>query len=198
VGSPSKSALTSPSESAIALNVATTMGFTGLEGLIMGTRSGALLYLIDTHGMDARAIEDLLYHQSGLLAVSDLSSDMHTLRASLAPEAAEAIALIVYRVIREIGSLAAAMAALTAWLSPPAASARTTRPHPRRGGKPLCLARPDLGRGAQCTGRRLDQRGRVPRRRLGGANRRGTHDRPPHRQPAGPAPERACLKLRGP
>ena len=98
-------------------SVATTMGFTGLEGLLMGTRCGAidpgvLLYLMDTHGMDARAIEDLLYRQSGLLGVSGISSDMRALRASSAPEAAEAIALYVYRIVREIGSLAAALGGL--------------------------------------------------------------------------------------
>ena len=98
-------------------SVATTMGFTGLEGLLMGTRCGAidpgvLLYLMDTHGMDARAIEDVLYRQSGLLGVSGISSDMRALRASPAPQAAEAIALYVYRIVREIGSLAAALGGL--------------------------------------------------------------------------------------
>jgi acetate kinase len=98
-------------------SVATTMGFTGLDGLLMGTRSGALdpgvlLYLMDAHGMDARALEDLLYRQSGLLGVSGISSDMRALRASPAPEAAEAIALFVYRVVREIGSLVAALGGL--------------------------------------------------------------------------------------
>ena len=98
-------------------SVATTMGFTGLEGLLMGTRCGAidpgvLLYLMDTHGMDARAIEDLLYRQSGLLGVSGISSDMRALRVSPAPEAAEAIAVYVYRIVREIGSLAAALGGL--------------------------------------------------------------------------------------
>jgi acetate kinase len=80
----------------------------------MGTRcgaldSGVLGYLMDGHGMDARAIEDLIYRRSGLLGVSGLSSDMRTLRASTAPEAAEAIALFVHRIVREIGSLAAAL-----------------------------------------------------------------------------------------
>ena len=98
-------------------SVATTMGFTGVEGLLMGTRSGALdpgvlLYLMDTYCMDARAIEDLIYRQSGLLGVSGISSDMRTLRESSAPEAAEAIALYVYRIVREIGSLAAALGGL--------------------------------------------------------------------------------------
>jgi acetate kinase len=95
-------------------SVASTMGFTAVDGLMMGTRTGALdpgvlLYLLEERGYDARAIEDLLYRQSGLLGVSGISSDMRTLRASAAPEAREAIDLFVYRIVREIGSLAAAM-----------------------------------------------------------------------------------------
>jgi acetate kinase len=95
-------------------SVASTMGFTALDGLMMGTRAGALdpgvlLYLMERHGMDARAIEDLLYRRSGLLGVSGISSDMRALRQSSAAEAAEAIALFVYRIVREIGSLAAAL-----------------------------------------------------------------------------------------
>jgi acetate kinase len=95
-------------------SVATTMGFTALDGLVMGTRCGALdpgvlIYLMDSHGMDARAIENLVYRQSGLLGVSGVSSDMRKLRASTDPHAAEAIRLFVYRIIREVGSLAAAL-----------------------------------------------------------------------------------------
>jgi len=95
-------------------SVASTMGFTAVDGLMMGTRCGALdpgvlIHLMDAHGMDARAIEDLIYRKSGLLGVSGISSDMRTLRASSAPEAAEAITLFVYRIVREIGSLAAAL-----------------------------------------------------------------------------------------
>jgi acetate kinase len=95
-------------------SVASTMGFTAVDGLMMGTRTGALdpgvlLYLMQSHGMDAAALEDLLYRRSGLLGVSGLSSDMRTLRKSSAPEAAEAVALFIYRIVREIGSLAAAL-----------------------------------------------------------------------------------------
>jgi len=95
-------------------SVATTMGFTAVDGLVMGTRCGAidpgvLIYLMDAYGMDARAIESLVYRQSGLLGVSGISSDMRTLRASGEPAAAEAIALFVYRIVREIGALAAAL-----------------------------------------------------------------------------------------
>ena len=85
-------------------SVASTMGFTAVDGLMMGTRCGALdpgviLYLMDSHGMDARAIEALIYSQSGLLGVSGISSDMRTLRKSPAPEAREAIDLFVYRIV---------------------------------------------------------------------------------------------------
>jgi acetate kinase len=98
-------------------SVASTMGFTAVYGLMMGTRSGALdpgvlLYLMQERELDAKAIEDLIYRRSGLLGVSGISSDMRTLRKSKAPEAAEAIALVVYRIVREIGSLAAALGGL--------------------------------------------------------------------------------------
>jgi acetate kinase len=96
------------------LSVASTMGFTALDGLMMGTRCGTIdpgviLYLMDQEGLDARAIEELIYRKAGLLGVSGISSDMRILRASPAPEALEAIALFVHRIVREIGSLAAAL-----------------------------------------------------------------------------------------
>jgi acetate kinase len=99
--------------------VATTMGFTAVDGLPMGTRCGAvdpgvLLYLMDERGMDARAIERLIYNQSGLLGVSGISSDMRTLLASDDPRAKLAIDLYVYRIERELGSLAAALEGLDA------------------------------------------------------------------------------------
>jgi acetate kinase len=100
-------------------SVASTMGFTAVDGLPMGTRCGNLdpgivLYLIDEMKMDARAIENLIYQQSGLLGVSGISSDMRTLLASDAPAAREAIDLYVYRIGRELGSLAAALGGLDA------------------------------------------------------------------------------------
>jgi len=100
-------------------SVASTMGFTALDGLPMGTRTGALdpgvvLYLMDEMGMDARAIETLLYQKSGLLGVSGLSSDMRTLLGSDDPRAALAIELFCYRIGRELGSLAAALGGLDA------------------------------------------------------------------------------------
>lgn len=98
-------------------SVATTMGLTPLDGVPMGTRCGSLdpgvlLYLMDQHQMDSRRLARLLYHESGLLAVSGVSSDMRGLLASDDPRAAEAVELFVYRIQREIGSLAAALEGL--------------------------------------------------------------------------------------
>jgi len=100
-------------------SVATTMGFTALDGLVMGTRTGALdpgvvLYLQDELKMDARAIEDLLYRKSGLLGVSGVASDMRTLLASDEARAKFAIDLFCYRAVRELGSLVAALQGLDA------------------------------------------------------------------------------------
>jgi len=94
-------------------SLASTMGFTAVDGLPMGTRSGnldpgVLLYLLDELRMDVRAVEDLIYKQSGLLGVSGVSSDMRALLASDDPRARFAIDLYVYRIGRELGSLAAA------------------------------------------------------------------------------------------
>ncbi len=103
------------------VSVATTMGLTPLDGLAMGTRCGAidpgaLLYLMSSCGMDARSLEHLLYFESGLKGVSGISSDMRTLLAMEATNthAAEAIELFVYRVQREVGSLAAALGGVDA------------------------------------------------------------------------------------
>jgi acetate kinase len=100
-------------------SLASTMGFTGVDGLPMGTRSGnldpgVLLYLMDQLKMDARAIETLIYQKSGLLGVSGISSDMRTLLDSIDPKAAFAVDLFVYRIGRELGSLAAALGGLDA------------------------------------------------------------------------------------
>jgi acetate kinase len=98
------------------LSVATTMGFTALDGLMMGTRCGALdpgiiLYLLST-GMTAESITTLLYKKSGLLGVSGISSDMRILLESHESKAAFAVELFVYRAMREIGSLVAALGGL--------------------------------------------------------------------------------------
>ena len=100
-------------------SIASTMGFTAVDGLPMGTRCGAidpgvLLHLMAFHHMDAEAITRLLYKESGLLGVSGLSQDMRALLDSPAPEAAEAVELFCYRIARELGSLAAALGGLDA------------------------------------------------------------------------------------
>jgi acetate kinase len=94
-----------------------TMGFTALDGLPMGTRCGALdpgvlLYLQRAHGMDADAIERMLYHDCGLKGVSGISNDMRALLASDDPRAAQAIELFVWRIGRELGALAASAGGL--------------------------------------------------------------------------------------
>jgi acetate kinase len=100
-------------------SVASTMGFTAVEGLMMGTRTGSLdpgvlLYLMDQKGMTSKELTNLLYKESGLLGVSGISQDMRTLLASTEPEAAEAVDLYCYRIARELGSLAAAAGGLDA------------------------------------------------------------------------------------
>lgn len=98
-------------------SVDTTMGFTALDGLMMGTRSGTIdpglvLHLIAREGMAAQAVEAMLYRDSGLLGVSGVSSDMRALWASDRPEAREAIKLFAWRVAREAAGLVAALGGL--------------------------------------------------------------------------------------
>jgi acetate kinase len=100
-------------------SVATTMGFTAVDGLPMGTRCGtidpgAIPYLMEQYGMDARAIERLIWKRSGLLGVSGISNDMRTLLVSRETRAKLAIDLFVYRTCRELGSLAATLKGLDA------------------------------------------------------------------------------------
>lgn len=95
-------------------SIDTTMGFTALDGLMMGTRCGTLdpgvVLHLQTHlGMSAAEIEELLYRQSGLLGVSGISSDMRALTADPSLEAREAVDLFVWRAARECGALAAAL-----------------------------------------------------------------------------------------
>lgn len=95
----------------------TTMGFTALDGLVMGTRCGAIdpgvvLHLLSQEGMSIAEVERLLYTQSGLLGVSGVSSDMRTLHQSQDPRATEAIDLFAWRVAREIGGLLSSLAGL--------------------------------------------------------------------------------------
>ena len=100
-------------------SIASTMGFSALDGLPMGTRCGQLdpgviLYLLQQKKINAAAISDLLYKQSGLLGLSGLSNDMRVLEASDDPAAKAAIDYFVFRIRREIGALAASMGGLDA------------------------------------------------------------------------------------
>jgi acetate kinase len=103
------------------ISIDSTMGLTGLDGLMMGTRCGAIdpgaiLYLMQGRNMSAAAITDLVYKQSGLLGVSGLSSDVRTLLASPAPEAAEALDLFAYHAARHTGALASSLGGLDAFI----------------------------------------------------------------------------------
>ena len=98
------------------MSVATTMGFSALDGLMMGTRSGnldpgVLLYLME-QGWTHAQLQQLLYKQSGLLGVSGISADMRTLHQSNSPQARFAIDLFVHRLVRETGAMAACMEGL--------------------------------------------------------------------------------------
>ncbi|MBK7673441.1 MAG: acetate/propionate family kinase [Candidatus Accumulibacter sp.] len=101
------------------LSVGSSMGFTALDGLLMGTRPGNMdpgivLYLLQQEGMSAKQIEDLLYKRSGLLGLSGIGNDMRVLLASDAPRAKLAIDHFVYRISRELGALAAVLGGLDA------------------------------------------------------------------------------------
>ena len=100
-------------------SVDSTMGFTALDGLPMGTRCGnidpgVLIYLMRQKGMDADAIEKLLYNKSGLLGVSGVSNDMRALLEGADPHAAEAVELFCFRIAKETGALSASMGGIDA------------------------------------------------------------------------------------
>ena len=100
-------------------SVATTMGFTALDGLLMGTRCGTIdpgviLYFMNEEEFDSEQIAGLLYRHSGLLGVSGMSADMRELLASKLPRAADAIDLFVYEAVRQIGGLIATLGGLDA------------------------------------------------------------------------------------
>ena len=100
-------------------SLATSMGFTALDGLMMGRRSGSidpgvLIHLQENNGLDVDAVGRLLYSESGLFGVSGISNDMRDLEASADPHAREAIDLFCYRAALELGSLVAALEGLDA------------------------------------------------------------------------------------
>ncbi|MCK0103928.1 acetate/propionate family kinase [Pseudohalocynthiibacter sp. F2068] len=100
-------------------SVATTMGFTALDGLMMGRRCGsldpgAILHLMQEKGLSVDEVQRILYRESGMLGVSGISNNMQVLEQRTEPRAKEAIDLFCYRAVREIGSLAAAIGGLDA------------------------------------------------------------------------------------
>jgi acetate kinase len=100
-------------------SLATTMGYSTADGLVMGTRSGAvdpglLIALMRDEGLDAAGLEDLLYRRSGLLGLSGISSDMRTLLASERPEAQAAVDAYCYWAARHAGSLVTVLGGLDA------------------------------------------------------------------------------------
>lgn len=100
-------------------SIGSSMGFSAVDGLPMGTRCGQLdpgvmLYLMENEGLSAKEISDMLFKRSGLLGLSGISNDMRTLEASDAPEAQQAIDYFVFRARREIGALAAVLGGLDA------------------------------------------------------------------------------------
>jgi acetate kinase len=102
-------------------SVESTMGFTALDGIPMGTRPGqidpgVLLYLLTEKGMDPMAVQDLLYHDSGLKGLSGISNDMRDLQSSSDPRATLAVDYFVYRVGLNAGMLAAALGGLDAFV----------------------------------------------------------------------------------
>lgn len=100
-------------------SVVSTMGFSALDGLPMGTRCGqldpgVLLYMMESEKLTAREISDILYKKSGLLGISGLSNDMRTLELADTPEAREAIDYFVFRIRRELGGLTASLGGIDA------------------------------------------------------------------------------------
>ena len=168
------------------VSVATTMSFTPLDGLPMGSRCGAidpgvLIYLIDRHGLDARALEHLLTNESGLLGVSGISSDMRTLleKESIDPRAAEAIELFVYRISRELGSMGRRSAVSMRWFSPVVLVSMLRR-------SVLAFATPRVGWASTSTptyneqgGPRISQLDKS-RIRMGNSDKRRVNDRRTH------------------
>jgi acetate kinase len=100
-------------------SVDSTLGFTALDGLCMGTRPGAvdpgvILHLFQTLGLSAKEVETILYKKSGLLGISGVSNDMRDLLASPDPGAKLAVDFFVYRAAKEIGALAAVLGGIDA------------------------------------------------------------------------------------
>ena len=170
-------------------SVDTTLGFTALDGLCMGTRPGALdpgvvLHLFQDRGLSAAEVEDVLYRRSGLLGLSGLSNDMRVLLASDDARARLAVDYFVYRAAKEIGALAAVLGGLDGFVFTAGIGENCARdPPPDRRG--LALAGGGARRGRQRPRRGPDLGGVEPGARARGADRRGARDRTPRVAAAG-------------
>ena len=123
-------------------SVDSTLGFTALDGLCMGTRPGALdpgvvLYLFQSLGLSAKEVETILYKKSGLLGISGISNDMRDLLGQSEPDARLAVDYFVYRAAKEIGALAAVLGRHRRHSYSPPASARTRRRSAGASARPL-------------------------------------------------------------
>ena len=124
-------------------SIDTTMGFTALDGLVMGTRCGsidpgAVIHLQRHYNLSASDVETILYQQSGLCGVSGISGDVRTLEQSTDPAAAEALELFVYEIVRHTGALVSVLGGIDGFIF--AGIGEHSR-HPRRGLRPPRLAR---------------------------------------------------------
>ena len=166
-------------------SVASTMGFTAVDGLPMGTRCGSLdpgvmLYLMDELRMDARAIEKLIYQQSGLLGVSGISSDMRTLLASDEPRAQAARSTCSSTASAASSARSPRRSAASTRSSSPPASARTAAAIRERVCRDAAWLGVELDAGRQRSRRAAHQHAGEPRRGLGDPDQRGADDRAPH------------------
>ena len=169
---------------------------------------GVILYLMQQHGMGAAAIEDLIYRQSGLLGVSGVSSDMRALRASSEPAASEAIALFVYRVVRELGSFVAALGGIDALVFSGGIGERDAKRRAEVVKGSRSMARSSMRTGILAA--TFDQRRRLGRFDLGRTDGRGAANRASYggglvvratiiarraarTVPGGPEPWRSCV-----
>ena len=180
-------------------SIDSTLGFTALDGLCMGTRPGALdpgvvLYLFQSLGLTAKEVETILYKKSGLLGISGTSNDMRDLLASSEPPARLAVDYFVYRAAKEIGALAAVLGGIDALVFTAGIgenSPEIRQPDLRR----LGVARHRPGPGREPRTAPADLTIGKPRVGVGDPDQRGTDHRAPHRRVAGPRRERQPARL---
>ena len=167
-------------------SVDSTLGFTALDGLCMGTRPGALdpgvvLHLFQTLGLSAAEVETLLYKESGLLGISGISSDMRDLLASDAPDARLAVDYFVYRAAKEIGALAAVLGGIDgARLH--RRDRRELRRDPPAHLRGVAMARHRSGRGGERAQRTAHLPPGLPSVRVGDSDERRVDDRTTYRR----------------